>query len=145
MAVLPLLVGMALRAVLPGLATRITKPTALVANVLFAVTVLAVVIASLRPMLGLIGHGTIIAIATFVIVGFVVGHSLGGPDPEERVVLALSTACRHPGVALTIATANYPDVRLRMVVLLYLLIGILLGVPYNLLLRRFATKRAQPA
>jgi BASS family bile acid:Na+ symporter len=144
-AVLPLLAGMALHAAYPVLAIRITKPTALVANVLFGVTVLVIVLASLRPMLGLIGQGTIIALVTFVIVGLVVGHALGGPDPEERVVLALSTACRHPGVALTIAAANYPELRLRTVILLYLLIGILIGVPYNLLLRRFATKRAQAA
>ena len=32
-----------------------------------------------------------------------------GPDPEDRVVLALSTASRHPGVALAIATANFPQ------------------------------------
>jgi BASS family bile acid:Na+ symporter len=144
-AVMPLLAGMTLRAALPALASRIAKPTALLANVLFGVTVLALVIASLRPMLGVIGGGTIAALATFVVSGLVIGHSLGGPDRDERVVLALSTACRHPGVALTIAAAGYPELRLRAVVVLYILLGILIGVPYNLWLRRFATKRVQAA
>jgi BASS family bile acid:Na+ symporter len=35
----------------------------------------------------------------------VAGHVLGGPAPEDRTVLALATANRHPGVALAVASA----------------------------------------
>jgi BASS family bile acid:Na+ symporter len=54
----------------------------------------------------------------FVGVGLIVGHLMGGPDPEHSIVLALSTACRHPAIALSIAAANFPDQRFGGTILL---------------------------
>jgi BASS family bile acid:Na+ symporter len=60
-----------------------------------------------------------------------VGHLFGEPDPDSRVVLALSTACRHPALALAIAGANFPDERrVLAAILLYLLLNVLLTIPY---------------
>jgi BASS family bile acid:Na+ symporter len=79
----------------------------------------------------LTGDGTIIALAAFVLVGLAVGHLLGGPDPEDRTVLALSTASRHPGVALAIAHATFPEQQLVLAaVLLYLLVSALVSMLY---------------
>ena len=66
----------------------------------------------------------------FVIVGLLIGHLLGGPEREHSVVLALSTACRHPAIALTIASANFPDLRFGGTILLYLLVSIVVCIPY---------------
>jgi bile acid:Na+ symporter, BASS family len=47
------------------------------------------------------------------------------------VVLALATSSRHPGVALAIATANFPDEKLVLpAVLMFLLAGAILSIPY---------------
>ena len=47
------------------------------------------------------------------------------------MVLALATASRHPGVALAIATANFPqETRVMGVILLYLLISVIVEVAY---------------
>jgi BASS family bile acid:Na+ symporter len=59
-----------------------------------------------------------------------VGHVLGGPDPEHAAVLALSTACRHPAIALASAATNYPGEHFGGTILLYLLVSILVGMPY---------------
>jgi len=64
----------------------------------------------------------------FVVAGLVVGHLLGGPPRDQASVLALSSACRHPMMALTIASANFPDERFGAAVLLYLLVNVR-GVP----------------
>ena len=40
------------------------------------------------------------------------GPRAGRPNPDNSVVLALSTACRHPAIALSIAAANFPEERL---------------------------------
>jgi BASS family bile acid:Na+ symporter len=79
----------------------------------------------------LIGDGTIIAFIIFGIVGLTVGHLLGGPGPDERITLALSTACRHPALALAIATVNVPEEhRVLSAILLYLIVNTLLTIPY---------------
>ncbi len=59
-----------------------------------------------------------------------VGHGLGGPDPEHESVLGLATASRHPGIALAIASANYPLERFGSVVPLYLVINAIVAIPY---------------
>ena len=54
--------------------------------------------------------------------GLIVGDLFGRPLREDSVVLALSTACRHPAIALSIATANFPDEHFVGTILLYLLV-----------------------
>jgi BASS family bile acid:Na+ symporter len=71
-----------------------------------------------------------VALAIFIVIGLAVGHVLGGPDPESAGVLALSTACRHPIIAMTIAAANFPEERFGAIIILYLLVNIVLSIPY---------------
>jgi BASS family bile acid:Na+ symporter len=66
----------------------------------------------------------------FTLAGLGIGHVLGGPDPDHSVDLALSTACRHPAIALTIATTNFPNERFGAIILLYLLVNAIVGIPY---------------
>jgi BASS family bile acid:Na+ symporter len=95
------------------------------------VSALPILFTAWPTIVSLTGDGTIIALATFVLVGLAVGHLLGGPDPEDRSVLALSTASRHPGVALAIAHATFPEQQLVLAaVLLYLLVSALVPMPY---------------
>jgi hypothetical protein len=71
------------------------------------------------------------------VIGLITGHLLGGPDSEDRTVLALATAARHPGVAMAIASANFPEQKLApAAILLYLLLSALLSIPYVMWRRR---------
>ena len=127
---LPLALGVAIRSLLPALADKIEGPIALVARVLLPAAVLVLLAATWRQVWGATGAGTILAMIAFVAAGLLVGHLMGGPDPEHSVVLALSTACRHPAIALTIASANFPDQHFAGTILLYLIVNGLVGVPY---------------
>lgn len=106
---LPLAAGAGFRALAPSLAARITRPVGLIATGLLALGGIAILIGALPIALSLIGNGTILVIVGFVAFGLAVGHYLGGPTDEERAVLALSTACRLPALALAIAAATFPD------------------------------------
>ena len=130
---LPFAAGIILRRIAPGLAQRIAQPLSGIAFLILVAAAGALLVAALPGMLALIGNGTVLAIVIFVVIGVVVGHLLGGPDPGERTVLALATASRHPGVAIVLATANYPD-RARTVaaaILLYMLVSGVVLVPYS--------------
>lgn len=128
----PLGAGMLARAVLPGLAETIAKPLAKIAIVILVLAIVPLLIAAWPAMYALIGGGTLIALAVFVIIGLTVGHVLGGPDPNERAVLALSTATRHPGMAIAIANANNPGNKLLLgAMLLYILMHFVLAIPYT--------------
>jgi bile acid:Na+ symporter, BASS family len=45
-------------------------------------------------------------------------------------VLALSTASRHPAIALSVAAAGFPEERMGATILLYLPVNIIIGVSY---------------
>jgi predicted Na+-dependent transporter len=88
-------------------------------------------------ILALIGSGTLIAFATFMLVGLAVGHWLGGPEAEDRTALAYSSASRHPGIAIAMAHANFPQQTLAMAaVLLYLLINTAVSLLYHVWTKR---------
>jgi bile acid:Na+ symporter, BASS family len=127
----PLLAGTFVRRLAPALAERLASPLNTFATILLVLTCLVLLLHSWKVGLPLIGNGHVLVIAVFVVVGLIVGHLLGGPEPEHRVVLALSTASRHPGVAMAIATGTSPDAKLVIgAILLYLVVNTILSIPY---------------
>jgi BASS family bile acid:Na+ symporter len=134
---LPLAAGMAVRHWAPGLASRLARPMSVIATVLLLAAALPLLIGTWPAMVALIGNGTVLALAVFVAVGLAVGQMLGGPGSEERTVLALCTACRHPGVALAVAHVNYPEHRsAAAAVALYLIVAGVLSTLYVMRRRR---------
>ena len=58
-------------------------------------------------------------------------HAFGGPAPENATALALSTASRHPAIALAVAKINLQNEPVsRATILLYLIVLTVITVPY---------------
>jgi BASS family bile acid:Na+ symporter len=130
-ALVPFALGLFIHRRNPSLALRVSPIASKVGMALLVVAVVPVFIKQWSAMIGLIGDGTVLAIIAFIVVGLAAGHWLGGPDPNTRTILALATATRHPGVALIIANANFPDEKLvAPAVLLYLLVSVVVSAPY---------------
>ena len=126
----PLVAGIVFRRLAPSAADRIARPLSVFANVLLVVAAVPVLIAEWPAIVSLIGNFTLVAIIVYVLVGLAIGHLLGGPEPDDRTVLALSTATRHPAVALAILH-NAPDQKTVMAaVLLVVIVGGIVSVPY---------------
>ena len=142
---LPLAAGVIVRMALPALAARIERPVALVAKVLLPLAALVLLAASLPAVSAAVGDGTVVVMIAFAVVGFIVGHLLGGPHPDHSVVLALSSACRHPAIALAIAAPNFPDEQFGGTIILYLIVSGLVGVPYLAWQRRSVAAVASTA
>jgi len=142
-ALAPLLGGIVVRAVASSFADRVTKPISTLAGVLLILGVLPVLFVSMRAILSLLGDGTLLSLAAFALIGYFVGYLFGGPDPEHRSVLSLATASRHPGLALAIAHANFPEQKLvGPLVLLYLIVS---GIVTALAPKLFKTKTTPAA
>ncbi|MGE0126608.1 MAG: bile acid:sodium symporter family protein [Blastocatellales bacterium] len=129
--IVPLGAGMLIRRAAPAFAERGASLITLLATVLLIASVIPILFTAWPAIKSLIGNGTLIAIAAFVLVGLAAGHLLGGPGPEDRTVQALSTASRHPGIAMAIASANFPDQKLTpAAILLYLIVSAIVSIPY---------------
>src|SRR3954451_22154724 len=128
---LPLSVGIVFRRVRPAFAEGAAGPISTIAFAVLMLGVIPILIRGWPALISLVGNGTLLAMVVLVLVGLATGHMLGGPDPEDRTVLALSTAARHPAIAIAIAHANFPDQTLApAAVLLYVLVSVIAGMPY---------------
>jgi BASS family bile acid:Na+ symporter len=136
MIVAPLVVGMIVRAALPRVAARLQAPNSKVATILLLLAALVLLAVTWRAIWSATGGGTILALVVFIAVGLTVGHLLGGPEPEHSTVLAMSTACRHPAIALTIAAAAFPQERFAGTIILYVLLNTVLWMAYAAWQRR---------
>jgi BASS family bile acid:Na+ symporter len=142
----PLAAGMVVRRMAPGFSERIAKPVSLGATILLLAIALPVLFTAWPAIVSLIGNGTVVAIAAFILAGLAAGHLLGGPDPDDRTVLAFCTAFRHPGVAIAIAGTNFPGQKLvPAAVLLYLLVSTAVSFPILAWRRRQHARNAGAA
>lgn len=131
MVILPLVLGMLVGKFMPAISARIAKLASLFASLLLVLGALVVLVGALPVVIKLFGNGSLLAMAAFVVAGLGVGHLLGGPLPADRTVLALSTASRHPAIALSIAKVNFPnEPYLAASIVLYLIVVTLLAIPY---------------
>jgi BASS family bile acid:Na+ symporter len=129
---LPLAVGIVLRRYWPASAPRLAALANNLGSALLLVAFLPVLFAQWPQIRALLGDGTLLAVVGVAYLGLLVGHMLGGPDPQVRTVLALATASRHPAVALAVAAALFPDQKLvPAAVLLSLIAGVLATTPYS--------------
>lgn len=127
----PLMAGVALRHLMPALATSLARPVSMLAALLLAVSGVALASASWSAIWSLVGDGTLVGIVTFTAAALAIGYLLGGPAADDRSSLALATAARHPAVALAVISANAIDHRsLLAAALLYLIVSMLVTMPF---------------
>jgi bile acid:Na+ symporter, BASS family len=112
----------------------------IVAGILLVICSVLVLYGLWPAIRSFLGNGVALTLALLAIIGLAVGHWLGGPLAGDRTVLAMSTSSRHPAVALAIASSG-PMTNAKpelAVIILYLIIATIVGIPY----RRWRTRGA---
>ena len=104
---------------------------ALLATIVLLAASIPVLVVETPLLMPLVGNGIFGCLVLFSVIGLGVGHMLGGPDPDNRTVLALATGARHPAIPLAVATINFPDDKsVTVVVIFHLLIAMIIAIPY---------------
>lgn len=133
----PLALGIAVRRHRWMWAERIEQPVATAAATLLALSVLPLLVKAWPLMVSLVGDGTLATMLAFVFVGLLAGHILGGPIEDDSTVLALASATRHPGIAMSIAALSFPTEKLvPAAILLYLLLCSIASTAYLTWIKR---------
>lgn len=133
---LPLAIGLAIRGIAPELASRAWGIVYKLSMLLVLLAFLPILIKVWPAARELIGNGTLLAMGVVTVVCLAVGHMLGGPDLRDRATLAIASSVRHPGIAMSIASTSFADPRVSAAVLLFMLVGLVVSVPYTMWVKR---------
>jgi BASS family bile acid:Na+ symporter len=125
--VVPLAVGMAVRAAAAGIAEKLYKPSMLISTLAFVASVLLSLSERQDAVAGL-GAGTAVGMLGFILILLAVGWMLGGPGPDERQVLAVTTNLRNVGLVYVLVDGCCADALFSTSVLAFMA----LMVPVNL-------------
>ncbi len=128
--ILPLLAGMALRAVSPTWADRLARPLGKLAAMLLAAIAVLVLVMQGKLLL-VVGIGGYVAVVLAAVGAILLGHLLGGPRSSTRSALAIASAVRNPGIALLVIQLNFPGRGAGAVVLTYVLVSAILLAIYG--------------
>jgi len=131
---LPLLLGLLFRRFAPSWASRLETPLDRLANGLLLLLLVLVVLWKTAPLLVTYVGANLIALpvmAALVLISLALGYGLTNRDPCLGITLALATSMRNPGLALLLASTYAPEVpAVKLGILVYLLITVLLSIPF---------------
>jgi bile acid:Na+ symporter, BASS family len=140
---IPLAAGVVAGFMGPDIAAVIAKPVLATATVLLLLALGPLLFTLLPAFASLAGDGTLLVMVIVVLASLAIGHRLGAPPEEDRPVLALATASRHPGIAIVIAQANFPEQTLvPAAIVMYLLVSAVFVMLYLRRMRRTSRSRA---
>jgi BASS family bile acid:Na+ symporter len=137
---IPLAVGLALRAWHPAGAARVRAVVAPVSSISMVFVVTLTTAGHFRSMVSILGGFGILAAVIFVAISFGIGWVLGGPGADTRRVLSLGTAQRNSAAALVVASQNFSDAKVVVMITVVMIVSFAMLMP----LARVLARRQQP-
>jgi predicted Na+-dependent transporter len=138
----PLAIGLIVRARWEDAAGELQKPAAQVSNLSLVLLLVLMLGLNIENVIGLFGSGALLATIVLVGVAIASGYLLGGPGTDTRQVLALGTGQRNLAATFLIAGSNFSD---QPDVLVFLAGAGLIGMAIVMPLAAEFGKRAAPA
>jgi bile acid:Na+ symporter, BASS family len=121
---LPLVIGLAVRARLAAAAGRAAPVLNRVSTLSLTLMVALMLVTNLRNIIDLFGTRGVLASIVFLLVGFGLGWLLGGPGRDTRSVLAMGTAQRNIAAALVVGGQNFDEPRVVVMVVVVAIVGL---------------------
>ena len=125
---LPLVVGMLARWLIPEISSRMSDKLLKVGGAVLALCILLLLVTNGSLILEA-GWPALLTLAAMTLVAMCIGHVMGGPDPDNRTVLAISCATRHAGLVVLVA-ASVPGPRTAALVGAYFVASAIVTIPY---------------
>jgi predicted Na+-dependent transporter len=131
---LPILLGLAIKAIVPHWAARLVPIGSKLASVALVVEMLATFGANFRELIRITQTGAVLAGVLLIVGAFVIGFLMS--RRERSVVLGLGTAQRNIAGAMVIASRDFDDPDILLMVTACALLGLLVLFPIAALLSR---------
>jgi bile acid:Na+ symporter, BASS family len=127
---IPMLLGLAIRAAFPKFAGRAAVPLEKLGKFTLGLS-LAFLIFKTYRFLAQLSFRSYLSMTGAIVISLLIGHLMAGRiSSGERTVLALESAGRHPGLVLLIVALNAPRANAMPVLVPYLLVFLVLSTLY---------------
>jgi bile acid:Na+ symporter, BASS family len=128
---LPLAIGLALKARYEELAARVKPVLDWISNVSLILLVCLITAANIDKVLQVFGTRAILAGLLFIVLGLGTGWLLGGTSADTKRVMALGTAQRNIAAALVVASQSFSDARVVVMVIVVAIVGLIVLMPLS--------------
>ena len=139
---LPLAIGLALRARYRAVAAGMRPVLDWVSNVTLVPMVLLLAVANIDKIFHVFGTRGILAGLLLIALGFGIGWMLGGPGVDTRRALALATGQRNIAAALVVASEGFSDPGVEIMVMVVTIVGLLTLMPLCHVLANYGFKQS---
>lgn len=140
---IPIAIGLGIREILPEVADDWDQPVFKLGTFLLLGLVFVILIVALPKVLTA-GVVPVIGAVLFATACLLIGHFLGGPAPESRLTIAVANSTRNAGLALAIATENFPNPGILSAIATYAVFSFISGSIYsNLYQKKLARQEVQ--
>lgn len=126
---IPIGLGFFVRSVAPAWADKFGTLVGKIGTVGLLLVVIAALAALYAALLGMDAWSYVV-IAAVCIAALAIGHWVGSQDPEERTILAVECAVRHPGLAIAIGSSNFTPQQALPVLIPCIVSFIVIGSAY---------------
>jgi BASS family bile acid:Na+ symporter len=133
---LPLAVGLAVKAYYEGLAARAKPVLDWISNVSLILLMLFITAANVDKVLQVFGTFGIFAGLLFIVLGVGIGWLLGGAGTDTKRVMALGTGQRNIAAALVVASQSFDDPKVVVMVIVVAIVGLVILMPLSRALGR---------
>jgi BASS family bile acid:Na+ symporter len=131
----PIVIGLVICQWIPSLADDLLEPVQKISSIMFLGAVIVLLVVALPKVLQ-VGIVTTIGVVLFIAASIVIGHYLGGPEPETRLTIALANSTRNAGLALAIVSVNFEDPGILAVIAAIALLAFVADAIYANLYRK---------
>ena len=128
---LPLVIGLGLKAYYGDLAAQVKPALDWISNVSLILLVCLITAANIDKVLQVFGTRGILAGILFIALGLGTGWLLGGPEAETKRVMALGTGQRNIAAALVVASQSFSDPKVVVMVIVVAIVGLVVLMPLS--------------
>jgi len=125
----PLIIALLIRAYAENIAKVLKNIFEKLTNIALLLLTISLVILNAKHLIGMIGL-PLVAILLLLIGSMVIGYFLSGKDKPTKIVSALGTGQRNISAAILVATQNFKDPEVTIMLVAVAIFGLFIMMPY---------------
>lgn len=126
---IPLIIALLIRAYYENIAATLQTLFTKLTNIALLLLTVSLVILNAKHLISMFGY-PLLAILILLIGTMLIGYFMGGKEKTKRVVMALGTGQRNISAAILVATQNFKDPDVSIILVAVAIFGLFIMLPY---------------